>query len=229
LTLGIQVTIKDKYKYKGMDYNKEIPFHKAQPAGFWDVNDERLRELAEKKDMTNELLTTLEGKRRMEIEEIERKKDYKKQKMKKESGDFAVPQNLLPDKLKISHRKGLVLPTPQVTEADLESIVKMGVSGETARSMITGEETPSSNLLGDYSSVDAPTPMRTARSITGTGDLTIRSMARNLKALSSAQTPLLGNDIQLEGEVDFSTPLKTVPSTPNPLAQTPKQVPFVLI
>jgi pre-mRNA-splicing factor CDC5/CEF1 len=223
---NIAVVILDKYKYTGMDYNADIPFHRPQPAGFWDINEERLRESAEKKDMTNEFLSTLEGKRRMEIEDVERKKDYKKQKQQKENGETAIPLQLLPEKLKISNRRSLVLPEPQVTEQDLESIVKMGVSGEMARSMVTGAETPSDNLLGEYHSIDAPTPMRTARTITGTGDASIKSMARNLKALSSAQTPLLGQDINLEGDLEFATPLKTIPSTPNPLAERIEKTPL---
>lgn len=77
-----------------MDYNADIPFHKPQPAGFWDINQERVRELQEKRDLSNELLENLEGKRRIEIEEDERKKDFKKQKTKKDAGDNAPSQAL---------------------------------------------------------------------------------------------------------------------------------------
>jgi pre-mRNA-splicing factor CDC5/CEF1 len=77
-----------------MDYNADIPFHTPQPAGFYDTNQERAREIAEKRDLSNALLEQLEGKRRIEIEEEERKKDFKKQKLKKES-DQVAPSKLL--------------------------------------------------------------------------------------------------------------------------------------
>ncbi|KAJ3364749.1 Cell cycle serine/threonine-protein kinase cdc5/MSD2 [Kappamyces sp. JEL0680] len=87
---------------RGMDYNADIPFHKPQPAGFWDTTHERIREVGEKKDLSNALLETLEGKRRIEIEEEERKRDFKKQKTKKvgrsdlqqESNDEGLPHAL---------------------------------------------------------------------------------------------------------------------------------------
>ncbi|KAJ3276898.1 Cell cycle serine/threonine-protein kinase cdc5/MSD2 [Terramyces sp. JEL0728] len=220
---GIEYKERKSRRRPGMNYNTDIPFYHPQPAGFWDTNDERIRETAEKKDMTNAMRSDLEGKRRIEIEEEERKKDYKKQKQKKESGDFVPPQALLESqKLVTTERKKLVLPAPQVSEADLEGLVKIGVSGEATRAMVgAGDETPSNSLLGDYQSIEAPTPMRTPRvQAEGGGDIR-KQMARNLKALSTSQTPLLGGEINLEGELDFSgtTPKLTVASTPNPLAQ----------
>ncbi|KAJ3320112.1 CDC5 cell division cycle 5-like protein [Boothiomyces sp. JEL0866] len=219
---GIEYKERKSRRRPGMNYNADIPFYHPQPSGFWDTNDERIRESAEKKDMTNALRSDLEGKRRIEIEEEERKKDYKKQKQKKESGDFVPPQALLDSqKLVTTERKKLVLPAPQVSEADLEGLVKMGVSGEATRAMVGADETPSNNLLGDYQSIEAPTPMRTPRvQAEGGGDIR-KQMARNLKALATSQTPLLGGEINLEGELDFSgtTPKMTVATTPNPLAQ----------
>ena len=79
---------------RGMDYNADIPFHQPQPAGFWDTTNERIREAGEKRDLSNSLLENLDGKRRMEVEEEERKKDFKKLKSKKE-GDAAIPSHLL--------------------------------------------------------------------------------------------------------------------------------------
>lgn len=84
------IEMKEKKKGKGMDYNADIPFHHPQPAGFWDVNKELLRERGEKRDLSNALMETLEGKRRVEVEEDERKKDFKKAKKKKEEGGDVV-------------------------------------------------------------------------------------------------------------------------------------------
>ncbi|KAI8899122.1 pre-mRNA splicing factor component-domain-containing protein [Globomyces pollinis-pini] len=221
------IDMKVKKKYRGMDYNADIPFYHPQPAGFFDVNEERLREVQEKKDLSNELLSKLDGKRRMETEEFERKRDFKKQKAKKESGEYVPPQALRDaQKAQITERRPLILPTPQISESDLEDIVKMGVSGETARSMVeAGSETPSNTLLGEYQSIQAPVPMRTPRIASENNGDMIHQMARNLKAISDAQTPLLGGDIILEGNLDFNgvTPQRQIASTPNPLSMlTPR-------
>lgn len=78
------IDVKQKKKGRGMDYNADIPFHKPQPAGFYDTNSETQRELREKRDLSNALMEQLEGKRRVDIEEEERKKDFKKMKTKKD-------------------------------------------------------------------------------------------------------------------------------------------------
>ena len=88
------IEVKQKKKGRGMDYNADIPFHKPQPAGFYDTNSETRREMEEKRDLSNALLEQLEGKRRMDIEEEGRKKDFKKIKSKKESGNEAPSQFL---------------------------------------------------------------------------------------------------------------------------------------
>ncbi|KAJ3364750.1 Pre-mRNA-splicing factor cef1 [Kappamyces sp. JEL0680] len=106
-----------------------------------------------------------------------------------------------------------------VTEADVEDIVKMGVSGEAARAMVEGGETPAS-FLGEGSSLSVPTAMRTPRVVTEQGGDVLKTMARNLKAMTDSQTPLFGGDIPLEGSMDFAaTPQRAVAATPNALMQ----------
>ena len=126
----------------------------------------------------------------------------------------------------------LVLPAPQVTEADLEEIVKMGVSGETARSMIeTGNETPASGFIGQFKPVHAPTASRTPRVLSESGGDALKAMARNLRAISEASNPMLGGDIEIEGAIDFgvgATPKALVAATPKTLGvgitgSTPRQ------
>lgn len=112
----------------------------------------------------------------------------------------------------------LVLPAPQVTEADLEEIVKMGVSGESARSMIeSGNETPASGFLGQYGSVQAPTASRTPRVLNESGSDALKAMARNLKAMTESSNPLLGGEIEIEGTMDFG-----VGATPKATSATPR-------
>lgn len=107
-----------------------------------------------------------------------------------------------------------------MTEEDLEEIVKMGVSGESAREMIeSGNETPASQFVGQYSSLQAPTAMRTPRVQTESGQDVLKAMARNLKAMTESQTPLFGDDVVIEGDMNFTpAPERAIASTPNPLA-----------
>lgn len=209
-----------------------------------DILDEIAREKMEKKDMVNSLLSTLDGgKRRIEIEEMERKRDFKRQKAKKEGEDYVPPAALknASQELAISDRKKLVLPAPQVSEAELEELVKLGHSGEAARMMAesTGSQTPSTSFLISDTLGKVNTkavPMRTPRVVSDTGDDILKQQARNLKRMTESQTPLLGGDIQYEGDLGFESGVtpnilsKAVKSTPNPLlAQlTPMQPDGVL-
>ncbi|KAJ3041850.1 CDC5 cell division cycle 5-like protein [Rhizophlyctis rosea] len=219
---GIDIRIKKKNR--GMDYNADIPFHKQAPAGFYDINDEREREETEKKGPTGALLQKLEGKRRAEVEEQERRKDAKRQKTKKEAGEYVPPQAARAEALReqMSARRKLVLPAPQVGEGELEEIVKIGYAGETAKAIVDSEEaTPARGLLTDYSTLRAGTPLRTPRT-PAVGD-SLKQQARNLRALTEAQTPLLGGDVNIEGDISFEgvTPARTTMATPNPLS-TPR-------
>lgn len=217
------IEVKQKRKGRGMDYNADIPFHKPQPAGFYDTSSETKREFEEKRDLSNALLEQLEGKRRMDIEEDERKRDFKKIKSKKDAGDDAPSQgsvkNVIDPNL-VTQRRSLILPAPQVTEADLEDIVKMGVSGESARSMIEGgNETPASGFVGQYSAMNAPIASRTPRVLSESGGDALKAMARNLKAMTESSNPLLGKEIEIEGTVDFG--VGATPKAPI-IAATPR-------
>lgn len=218
------IELKYRRKTKGMNYNADIPFHKRAPAGFWDTSEEHERELKEKKDKTNILLENLEGKRRADIEEAERKKDIKRQKLRKEKGEI-VPQSALKaleeQKKFKSERRKLVLPAPQITENELEEIAKIGYSSENIRSVVDSDENrASSTLLNDYTSIAKGTPLRTPRTSERGNNLAVE--ARNLRAMSMSQTPLLGDrvevsDIENGTGYEGATPRHQVQSTPNPL------------
>lgn len=215
------IEVRNKRKKRGMDYNADIPFHRKAPAGFWDVNDEKEREENEKRGTTNVLLQKLEGKRRAEVEDQERKKDAKRQKTKKESGEYVPPQaKRAIEQAQFSERKKLVLPAPQVGEGELEQIVKIGAAGENAKAIVDSEEFAASRgLLADYSTnLPGTTPLRTPRT-PAVGDQ-LKVAARNLRAMEFSQTPLLGKDLDLEGNVSFegATPAPHAMQTPNPLA-----------
>jgi len=220
------IELKEKRERKGMDYSKDIPFHHPQPSGFYDINNERIRELGEKRDLSNALMEQLEGKRRLEVELEERKKDFKKQKMRKnddENSGLDQKSQALQSDLLHTARKKLMLPPPQVTEQDVQDIVKMGVSGQSAREMMAANQTPATGFVGDYDRLTTPAPVRTPRvALAGAeGQDAVKAMARNLKALSESQTPLLGEQVKLEGEMAFDpTPQRFVAATPNVLSSS---------
>ncbi|KAI9206375.1 pre-mRNA splicing factor component-domain-containing protein [Polychytrium aggregatum] len=216
---GIEMKVRSKKR--GMDYNAEIPFHTKAPAGFWDISDEVDREKAVSKDKSNMLLSKLEGKRRAEQEEHDRKQDAKKQKRLKETGEYVPPQAIRAAKelQQNSQRRPLSLPAPQVGEGELEEIIKIGYAGESAKAIVdTDDSVASKTLLNDYSSIRAGTPVRTPRMTAAVDPL--KMQARNLRAMTESQTPLLGGELALEGSLSFDsmTPKRTTVQTPNPLA-----------
>ncbi len=96
----------------------------------------------------------LDEKRRDEEEERHRRKDKEKQKQRKEND---IPSALLRDEEPEGpsrKRSKLVLPAPQISDGEMEQIVKLGKASEAAREAVTsapeGEERPSDTLLADY-------------------------------------------------------------------------------
>lgn len=88
-------------------------------------------------------------------------------------------------------RSKLVLPSPQISDAELEEVVKLGLASEEARAVAGEEGGASQQLLADYSITPSATPiLRTPR--TPAGQDTILQEAQNLLALQHVATPLKG-------------------------------------
>jgi len=99
----------------------------------------------------------------------------------------------------LARRRPLNLPKPQVDEAELEQIVKMGLSGESVRGLVddTGNDA-SRGLLSDYSRMDTTAPIRTPmtpaartsriRYRANIVEDRLRVEAQNLRALTSTQS-----------------------------------------
>jgi len=85
------------------------------------------------------------------------------------------------DPVAIRRRAALNLPAPQVTDSELEEVVKMGAQGQ---AMLTDGSEATSALLGDYRDRPTPlaTPMRTPK--TAAAHDVVMQEARNLLALS---------------------------------------------
>lgn len=132
---------------RGVDYNAEIPFEKQPALGFYDTTEEHYDPFAP--DFHRLRQQQLEGELRSEKEEKERKKDKNRLKQRKEN---EVPAALLQGDQPAAKRSKLVLPEPQISEQDLEQVVKLGRASEAAQDAAreTGQRV-SDSLLSDYS------------------------------------------------------------------------------
>lgn len=219
---GIEIR---KYKRKrrfGIDYNEEIPFEKRPAAGFFDINVDRQRTVDMKNDpnhYNNVDLREIEGKRRDEEEERERKKDAKRQKLHRKTDLPAhiLQINKMNDPEFIQRRGNLALPSPQINDSELHEIAKLG--GVVAAPPVGGGAGATKTLLASYGgATPLPTPMRTPR--TPMGRDTLLEEAQNLIALTNQQTPLKGGDNAYLNPTDFGgiTPKNRTLATPNAMA-----------
>ncbi|XP_030054620.1 cell division cycle 5-like protein [Microcaecilia unicolor] len=222
---GIEIQKKRKKK-RGVDYNAEIPFEKKPAPGFYDTSEENHQAL--NADFKRLRQQDLDGELRSEKESKERKKDKQNIKRKKESD---LPSAIL-QTTGISEftkkRSKLVLPSPQISDTELEEVVKIGQASEIARQ--TAEESgitnsASSTLLSEYSMTNSSIALRTPK--TPVAQDRILQEAQNLMALTNVDTPLKGGLNTPLHESDFSgvTPQRQVVQTPNTVLSTPFRTP----
>jgi pre-mRNA-splicing factor CDC5/CEF1 len=228
---GINIKITPK-KGNHIDYNADVPLEKEVPAGFFDTVDEldsneRQREAFDprKQQLANKRKADNQG---------DGAESKKKQKDDKAGGGLAsyakaAHMQKIREAEQSSKRRGLVLPAPQVGEADMEDIVKMGMLGERA---VTGSSSSSDNaatrgLVGNYASIVGNTPIRTP--MAPKEEDTIANEARNARLRTETQSALLGGD-NPDFEDDDAAPVSlSAPSTrhqiitPNPLATPYRQ------
>ncbi|TRM56633.1 pre-mRNA splicing factor component-domain-containing protein [Schizophyllum amplum] len=221
------IIMRSKSKKKGMDYNADIPFEKKPAAGFYETSEEQARIAAAP---VGQSLRRLENKRKPDEEEAERKKRQKRDKDGPAQTKFVAARDAQIQKLKeadsIGRRRKLMLPPAQVGEAELEDIVKLGLAGENAKALVEGGSDASGRLLGEYDGLESAKMARTPR--TAPQQDNIMSEARNLRNMTMAQTPLLGDENTPMHErpgggtgFEGATPRHQVAVTPNPLA-TPR-------
>jgi len=217
-------------KRKGIDYNAEIPFEKKPPAGFFDVSDEETRQVEQPNFPTT--IEELEGKRRVDIEAQLRKQDVARNKiMQRHDAPSAVMQvNKLNDPEAVRKRAKLMLPSPQISDRELEEIAKMGYASD----LVLGEDELAEGsgaaraLLANYGQTPrlGMTPLRTPQRTPGGKGDAIMMEAENQARLRESQTPLFGGENPELHPSDFSgvTPKKREIQTPNPIA-TPMHTP----
>ncbi|CAH8594384.1 unnamed protein product [Schistosoma guineensis] len=203
-----------------MDYNSEIPFEKQPPKGFYDTSREKPE--IKPMDFQRLRLSDIEKESFMEREKRERKKDAERQAKRMQSdlpGVILQRGNSLDEPL--LKRSKLVLPAPQVSDLELENLIKVGQAGENAVRMAIedadGELGSATHpLLPEYPTGSFATPaLNLQRTPMAVIDSVTRE-AQNILALQQVQTPLKGGEnTPLVGESDFSG---TTPRLPNTLA-----------
>merc|ERR1719266_660308 len=164
-------------------------------------------------------------KRRDEEEQKERKKDKKVLKKQQEN---SVPAELLNNEEPSRKRSKLVLPSPQITDQEMEAIVKLGRHSEQARESVVGgvegdSQRASDTLLADYA-VTPGAALRTPRTPMAQQDHVLTE-AQNIMALQNTDTPLKGGMntplVNEGGDFGGMTPQVERLSTPNTVLTTP--------
>ncbi|XP_053603402.1 cell division cycle 5-like protein [Plodia interpunctella] len=215
---GIAVPIRRKKK-RGVDYNSEIPFEKRPAAGFYDTSTEVVDPMAP--DFSRLRQQQLDGELHSEKEERDRRKDKSKLKQRKEND---VPQAMLMGEQPARKRSKLVLPEPQVSDQELQQVVKLGRASEAARESAGEAGAATDALLADYALAPAPSPASaTALRTPATAHDRILMEAQNVMALTHVDTPLKGGLNTPLHQSDFSgaLPQSQALSTPNTVLATP--------
>lgn len=212
-----RISISNNKRIKNIDYNEEIPFEKPTVPGFYDTSLDKLdNDQLEFKSMRQQ---DLDGELRQEKEEQERKKDKEKLKKRQEEN---VP-TVFPEEEPERKRSKLKLPTPQVSDQELEQVVKLGRASEVAKEMAAESGiTTTENLLQDYTITPQTNAATTIRTPAYANDR-IMTEARNIVALTNVETPLKGGVNKLLHESDFDGVLPKALSnvTPNTVITTP--------
>lgn len=124
---GIAVNPKQRRK-RGINYNTEIPFEKRPALGFYNTANEEI-------DPNSADFSQLRQQNQLtfrEKEELERKKDKQKLKQRKENDMSA---GMLNNQEPVKKRSKLVLPEPQISDKELQQVVKLGKASEVISSI----------------------------------------------------------------------------------------------
>jgi len=222
---GLDVKQK-KRKLKHIDYNAEIAFEKKPPPGFFDTSGEQSKN--DDSEFLGKTLQELEGKRRDVEESKMRREDAQKNKLLAEKN---VPQAVarasrLNDPEQIRRRSKLMLPSPQVSDQELQQIARLGAGAAQTEGVLEealqSGDGATQTLLANYAATPASaTPMRTPmRTPQASGGDAILMEAQNLARLTQATSALEGGENPELHPSDFTgvTPKRTVAATPNTVA-----------
>lgn len=215
------ITMKQKPKKGAVDYNADIPFEKKPLPGFYDTSAEASKSY---KAPIGKTLQELNNRNAGPEDPTKNKRQREANEKNKQAKQAIQGRNedqirKLKEAEQITKRRRLELPAAQVDQDELEAIVKIGQAGERARSLVEdGSSDATQGLLENYSALESAQTARTPQ-IAAHDDSVMRE-ARNLRLMSSAQTPLLGDanvDLHSSQSSGAQTPGSLVPQTPNPL------------
>lgn len=228
---GINVKVTTRKKGQ-MDYNADIPFERAPAPGFYDTQEE-MASNEHSREMFDPRKQQLANKRKGDGQEDGQ--EPKRRKNEKDSGAAAYAAAAKAGQLQrireaeqSSKRRGLTLPAPQVSESELEDIVKMGMTGDRASALAgVSENDATRGLVGNYSNMVGATPIRTPRAPQEEDRIAVE--LRNARARTETQSALLGGEATPIHEGLNTTgyegvePSKQALITPNPLATPMRQ------
>ncbi|CAL8079438.1 unnamed protein product [Orchesella dallaii] len=217
---GIEVKQK-RPKRRTIDYNREIPFEKTPASGFYDTSTESFD--GEGPNFQRLRQQQLDGELRKEKEEKDRRKDKEKMKQRKEND---MPVTMMNDEPQRKRSK-LVLPEPQISDIELEQVVKLGRASEAAKEAASESGTKASQtLLSDYSLTNTSTVLRTPRTPAAATDKILQE-AQNIMALTNVDTPLKGglNTPLVDADFSGTAPKVDIAPTPNTVLATPFRTP----
>ncbi|KAJ9639124.1 uncharacterized protein PV06_07324 [Exophiala oligosperma] len=222
---GINIKITTRKKGE-MDYNADIPFEKQAAPGFYDTQEEEVKNERER-EMFDPRKQQLARKRQGDPED---NLDSKRQKQGKDNSSSAAmaaaakagQMQRIREAEQRSKRRALNLPAPQVSEGELEEIVKMGMAGDRAIKAAGEDGDDDRGLVSSYSNMVGATPIRTPRAPAQEDH--IANEIRNIRAMTETQSSLLGGEntplIEGTGSTGFDgiAPRRNEMVTPNPMA-----------
>lgn len=216
------INIKISHRKKGeMDYNADVPFEKQAPSGFYDTVDEKVRNEFQREqfDPRKELANKRKADQDDDSDRKKRKNDKSSQSELAAAAARAGAMAKIREAEQSSKRRALNLPAPQVSESELEDIVKMGMAGDKAARQ-AGDE--GDGFVSQHTNVVGQTPIRTPRA--PVQEDRIANEIRNIRALTETQSSLLGGENTPLHEGTGSTgfegaaPTRQNLVTPNPMA-----------
>lgn len=224
-TAGINVKVTTRKKGE-MDYNADIPFEKKAAAGFYDTTEEMSLNEVERQAFDpkkQQLANKRKGDGDEDGDRKRRKNEKEGQNETSKAAMKAGQMQKIREAEQLSKRRALNLPAPQVSEGELEDIVKMGRMGEAANTRARESENDATRgFVNSYSTLNSNTPIRTPRAPAQEDH--IANEIRNIRALNETKSALLGGENTPLHEGAASTgfdgiaPRTHTTATPNPMA-----------
>ncbi|KAK6508166.1 Pre-mRNA-splicing factor cef1 [Arthrobotrys conoides] len=220
---GINIKLTNRKKGQ-MDYNADIPFEKKAAAGFYDTSEEQARNERTLQAFDPRKAVVQSKRKGDQDDDNDPKRRKKGQNADVQAARKVAQLQRIREAEQMSKRRQLVLPMPQVGDAELEDIVKMGIAGASANKLASSSENESTKgLVGDYTNViNSGMPIRTPRAPPQEDH--IANEIRNIRALTETQSSLLGGENtplhEGKGTTGFEgmTPRRSAIVTPNPMA-----------